>query len=236
MTYQSLKSRAAFTLIELLVVIAIIAILAGMLLPALARAKAKAKQTVCLSNMKQIGLGFALYTDDFTKYPDGAPRDLVQIGGTMVPLNQSPSDWIHWQPNRDIKQSAIAPYVAGINTNLFVCPMDPHGKVREYYFSYSMNYKFTRYWSRANGQYLSETAVLRPSQTMYLFEEQTLDANGQPHQAPNDGFCTIWNDVDGSRDDTSIRHGGKSNVIFADAHVELQGTNFTHKVEYQDPF
>ncbi len=60
----------AFTLIELLVVIAIIAILAAMLLPALVKAKQKAKQTSCINNMRQIGLALVMYSDTYNQYPN----------------------------------------------------------------------------------------------------------------------------------------------------------------------
>src|SRR5688572_29763596 len=117
----------AFTLIELLVVIAIIAILAAMLLPALSKAKARAHNTVCISNLKQWGLAFRMYTDDNNDYvpEEGNVTMPVVDAQNMDAWYNSITPYIGSQSLSNLyKQNPANPPVNG-SKSIFICPSAP---------------------------------------------------------------------------------------------------------------
>ena len=233
-------------MIELLVVIAIIAILAGLLLPALARAKQKAQQITCLNNQKQLGLSFILYAGD---YNDTMPADASRV-------MDAPEDWIHWHiGGRPVLQSPILVEIKAF-TNILRCPLDRDDSQRKingaaaYFYSYTVN----GYVSSADLPGVASTYTIPPNNftpsklgnvrhpsDVILLAEEPAGPSDTPVTTPpyattgaDDGRWLPGTSI-GSGNTITTRHNGKGNSNFCDGHAQIVDYIFASQVQHIDP-
>ena len=219
-TNPVVRPRGAFTLIELLVVIAIIAILAGLLLPALARAKARGQQTACLNNFRQIGLGMRMYADD----NEGFLPTTTHGAGTNA-------SWIF----------QLAPYVGNVD-RIRICPADPKGEQRgeANAASYTQN-EYTAVdlvdpFGRPLESYRKLDNLPCPADTITTFEISDVAGvnifNDHTHSRNwHQGWSSVTADIQPDR------HGSSANYLFADGHVEnIQAARLKARIDAGDNF
>ena len=186
--------RRGFTLIELLVVIAIIAILAAILFPVFARAREKARQSACLSNLKQIGLAVQMYADDWDE---------------CLPYYQRPFGWT-WYDD-------IQPYMR--NRNITVCPSK--AEWNESHATHKVGYGLNE-WIFPAGPPAGSSVPGPTALAMIDYPAETIggadkDQGNVRMIGPSFSGSTAWPyNVD-------TRHNDGANFFFLDGHAKWMG-------------
>lgn len=201
------KRDRAFTLIELLVVIAIIALLAAMLFPTFMTAREKARQATCLSNLRQLGMGIAMYIQDNDEaVPNVTGAD---VGSGMT------GGWVYFEKSSpklfDVSRGGVYPYAR--NSGIYVCPSDPAGQ--DAGLSYAINDCLHDVPEPFQGMSFGRAmaSIPQPSAIMLLGEESG-DWQNRKSGSTNDGGLAL--DVDR----LSMRHSEGSCVLFLDGHTK----------------
>jgi len=256
---------SGFTLIEMLTVISIIAVLAAIIFPVMGRARAKGRQTVCASNLKQIGVAIGLYAqDNDNRFPDSDPLCYSQNWQGVVPCDpwaggcSAPSDMatryqVSWQ-------RSIFPYVK--ENKLYVCPSARTLKPADNKTGYAIN---GAYWRGARKGYVGTsckyagdptpcmpdtasafdgyrrtTKVADPSGTLMVMDSST---SGN-YQVGESSTTANGNEhpSDIAKDANQVdsvpdfsRHNNGLNCLFADGHGKWENRTFVYEKSQAKP-
>jgi len=204
------RSRFAFTLLELLIVIEIIAVLAGLLLPAVGRAKSKARESHCVSNLRQWGLAYRQYADDNHDYlprRGQGVKALQQIDRAEDWFNALPP-YLSLPPYQQLFAKDQRPKAAA--NSPFVCPLalDPGSN---HFLPYAMNMNLCPWGDSGNFPAARFAEVVHPSRVVTM-----ADASG-PYSATfpsKNAYSPV------------SRHGGRLNILFLTGHVVSYPGNY----------